>query len=157
MSNQNNPIAQALQRNEMPQQTIGSLTITSGLTTPIRSSKVLKTNAAGQLVDGGNSLLTYETLTDNKTLALTDANKVFINNSTSNYTVTLPDKDVVNFPIGTTIKIYRQNTGTLALSLQSDEFAILGGGTLAVSARYGSITIEKVASGFWMVTGNTTP
>lgn len=152
----NNPLFQSLERQEQPVFNVETLNVSSALNINETSSNVLRTNSAGKVVKS-NTILNFASLAANKTVALTDANTVYVNNTTSNYTVTIPDKTVVDFPIGTTFKIYRQNTGTLGFSMESDEFGIAGGGTLAVVARYGSITIEKISSTFWMVTGDVTP
>lgn len=152
----NNPYLDSFKNEVIPIAYFERLDVISTLNVSEKNANILRTNELGKVVQS-NTMLNFVSLTDNKTVSLKDANTVYINDTTKNYTVTIPDKDEVNFPIGTTFKIFCQNKGKVSFSMQSDEYGIAGGGTLAVSTKYGSITIEKVSSTFWMVTGDVTP
>lgn len=100
------------------------------------------------VVDGTlNSLVTENVKTASHTLQLADRDKVVAFNGTGSQTVTIPNDNTVNFPIGSIVYISRLNTGTLALSAASG-VTIAKEGTFAVNEE---IYVRKRAANYWMV------
>ena len=104
-------------------------------------------------VNGTLNALTTDTAanTADYTLALTDRDKVVLMNNTATATVTVPLNSSVAFPIGSTVYVYRANTGTVTL-------AAAAGVTLSKTGNFGSneqLTLRKRATDTWVVIDNT--
>jgi hypothetical protein len=86
------------------------------------------------------------------TLALTDRNLVTNMNSGSALNVTIPADGTVNFPIGSTLQIYRSGTGTVQL-VPAGGVTLVRSGDLSGAAyleRYEVVILRKRASNFWV-------
>lgn len=104
-------------------------------------------------IDGTLNALTTDTTarTGDYTLALTDRDKVVLMNNTATATVTVPLNSSIAFPIGSTVYVYRANTGTVTL-------AAAVGVTLSKTGNFGAneqITLRKRATDSWVVIDNT--
>lgn len=98
-------------------------------------------------VDGTlTSLVTENIKTANHTLEIADTGKVVAFNGTAAQTVTVPNDNSVNFPIGSIVYINRINSGTVTLAAAS-------GVTVSRTGTFGSyeeIYIRKRAANFWV-------
>ena len=72
------------------------------------------TTVSGTLV----SLITENTTSSSKTLALDDQGKVVActNNSPTNITITIPNDSTVNFPVGAVVYVAKIGTGAVTLA-----------------------------------------
>ena len=104
-------------------------------------------------IDGTLNALTTDTTarTTDYTLALTDRDKVVLMNNTAAATVTVPLNSSVAFPIGSTVYVYRANTGAVTL-------AAAVGVTVSKTGTFGGneqLTLRKRETDSWVVIDNT--
>ena len=104
-------------------------------------------------LDLGYKIIPQNPQTSSYTLALSDSSK-HIYHTGAAATITIPLNSVVAFPIGTTITIINNGSGTLTLSSSASIFfagtTSTGNRTLATR---GLATIIKVASDSWFISG----
>ena len=91
--------------------------------------------------------------TASHTLALADAGKLLLEDSTSAIVVTIPANATVSFPVGTEIEIARWNTGAVSITPASGVFTSSLDSLLTISGRYGVIVLKQVATNNWLVAG----
>jgi hypothetical protein len=108
------------------------------------NSKVTASQAAARIID----------VTDNKTLALSDAGTMQRLNSASNLTVTVPLESSVAYPDGTEIEITRYGTGTCTIAAASGVTINKNGSALTIKDRYTSAYLKKIADDEWLLQGN---
>ena len=101
------------------------------------------TDVAGTLTD----LRTENVKTGSHTLATADRNKVVAMNNSSNATVTIPNDNNVNFPIGSVVYINRIGSGNVELAGQAG-VTVSRTGTLA---QFEELHVRKRAANYWMV------
>lgn len=70
--------------------------------------------------------------------------------------VTIPANGTTAFPIGTTISIYNDSTSNQTISITSDTLRVAGTATTGTRtlAQYGLVTVLKVASTVWVISGS---
>jgi hypothetical protein len=91
------------------------------------------------------------------TLALTDAGDVVTMSNASANTLTIPTNASVAFDVGTQIDVAQLGAGATTITASSGvtlngvASPTTGG---AIGARYGSVTLLKLATNTWLVTGN---
>lgn len=88
------------------------------------------------------------------TLVLADSGRVIMRNNAAANTVTIPAAANVNFPVGTTIGVIQNGAGTT--TIQSATGVTINGLTsnpIAAAARWHGLTLLKVASDEWVVSG----
>lgn len=101
--------------------------------------------------DGEITVETWSTAT--KTLALSDANKLFLCASTSDQTLTIPTHDSVPLPIGTMITFLLTSTYTITFSGQSGIAITSMDGLVELKTQYGMASLIKVAVDTWQLVG----
>jgi len=88
------------------------------------------------------------------TLALADAGKIVTSANSGTQVITIPPNGTIPFPTGTQIDIY--NLGTGIASITGGTGVTLNGvstGTGAMNAQYAAVTIFKVNTNIWLMTG----
>ena len=98
--------------------------------------------------NGGITVETWNTTT--KTLALSDANKLFVCSSTGNQTVTVPLNVSVPFPIGTMITFLLKSTDKVTFmgaEVTSIDDAIV------LATLYGMASLIKINTNSWQLVG----
>jgi hypothetical protein len=88
------------------------------------------------------------------TLQLSDANEFVSCTNSSSITVTIPTNASVAFPIGTSVYIGQNGTGTVTPSATSGVTLQGSGGLLATSQQYSLIALLKVGTNTWWATGD---
>lgn len=100
---------------------------------------------------------TLVSLSASRDAALTDAGKIVVNSSSSNYTYTVKQDSDVSMPIGTEIELLRTSTGTFTVAagtgatvskLSTKLLTLAGAGAMA--------KLTKTAANTWVLTGDLT-
>jgi hypothetical protein len=103
---------------------------------------------------GGASVVTFNRQAASYTLALSDANKMVEMNVGTANNLTVPLNSSISFPTGTIIDVVQYGAGqttivaTVGVTLRS------ANNWLKINARYGAVTLVKVATDEWYVFGN---
>ena len=141
-------------------QTLTNKTLTSPtLTTPTIASFTNATHshtgaAGGGTLTAGAIYYGFNSNTGNYTLALSDAGKVVIMNSSSANTVTVPLNSSVTFPTGSVVNVVQTGsgqtsiTGSVGVTIQSE------GSKYKVKAQYGLAGVVKTDTDTWVAFGN---
>jgi hypothetical protein len=128
-------------------------------------SLVLNTNSADRMTieSTGNvvvdKLLNFAGTPSNEqtgdyTLVLTDKGKVLRINSDSDRIVTIPLNASVAFPIDTEIAILRYGTGNVDIAATAGVNLYSKNSEKAISGRYGSVALKKIATDDWVLVGS---
>lgn len=118
--------------------------------------------SANAAVYGGNldtklDKAAFQQVTASRTLALSDSGFYLSCDSTSAITITVPNDSSVNFPIGSSVEIAQENTGSVTVSgatgvnIRRYNSANTTGHLLA--GRYAATVLEKVAANEWRAFG----
>ena len=89
-------------------------------------------------------------VTDNYTLQLSDVVKVVAFDSASNFTLTVPDNDSVEFPIGTLINVYRAGTGEVDIV---GDTGVTVRNVGSISEQFGEVSLRKRDVNEWVLVG----
>ena len=89
-----------------------------------------------------------------QTLALDDANSIFVNTTSSNYTITVPPNSSVAFPIGVELAFQCQSTGTITLAQGSGVTITSLSSYKKVKASGGGAYLIKTATDAWGLIGD---
>ena len=111
------------------------------------------TGATGLTGASGPTILPQNSQSTTYTLALTDSGQhIYV---TSTTTITIPANSSVAFPIGTTISVITNSTATATIAINSDTLYLGGVGTTGsrTLSPYGMVTMLKVASTVWYISG----
>ena len=81
------------------------------------------------------------------TLISTDSNKIIESTSSSPVTISIPDKSVYNFAIGTKIDIMRYGTGTVTFSVGTDNIIRSRNNLLTIGHQYAGVSLIKRSNG----------
>ena len=94
-------------------------------------------------------------ITANKTIALTDAGRFFLVNSTSTVKIKIPTDANVAFPTGTELEFCRYNTGAVQFeAVDSDTTSIRSVNSLKkIAVQYGTVGLKKIGANKWLLTG----
>lgn len=122
----------------------------------VRGDGVVFGNDGTNLIELGYKDLPQNGQSGNYTLALSDRGKhIFFSSGTD--TCTIPANASVAFPVGSTIVIVNSTGNNLTLQITTDQLSWFQGGSTSSGTRTianGSVvTILKVASGTWVLTG----
>lgn len=103
--------------------------------------------------DGRRSILIEAGNT--RTLAESDSGDFIITTSTAATTVTIPDSATTAFTIGTEIDFIQKGSGALTISASGASVTLNGsaGGTVAVTAQWGGVSIKKIDANEWIAVG----
>lgn len=103
--------------------------------------------------DGRRSILIEAGNT--RTLAESDSGDFIITTSTAATTVTIPDSATTAFTIGTEVDFIQKGSGTLTISASGASVTLNGsaGGTVAVTAQWGGVSIKKIDANEWIAVG----
>lgn len=85
------------------------------------------------------------------TLVLADAGKIVELNVAAANTVTVPPNSSVAFPVGTLIEVSQYGAGGTTVAAGSGVTIVTPLASLAVAARYGSLSLRKRATDEWVV------
>jgi hypothetical protein len=102
------------------------------------------------------SILSQANITGNITLSSNQAGCFLYSTTSAADTITVPTNSNVAFPVGTTLTIILQGTGSLILSPQANVSMYLGGNNISSSrtvSPYGIGTLLKVGQDTWFVNG----
>lgn len=127
----------------------------TGVTTSTGSGNVVLSASpalTGTPTTGGNTIGYLELpQSTNTTLALSDSGKHLSVSSN----VTIPANGSVAFPVGSAVSIYNNSASSINISITTDTLRL--GGTTSTGTRalagYGVVTVLKVASTTWVITG----
>ena len=97
---------------------------------------------------------TVTALTDNTTLALTNAGKVLDCTNASAITVTIPANTSVAFPVDTEIAILRSGAGDVTLAAASGVTLNSDGGKKKIKAQHTAAALKKIDTDTWILIGN---
>lgn len=111
--------------------------------------------AAG-IEDDPSTRVTIVAKTASYTLAIGEASKLITMDSTSNITLTIPTNATVAFPIGTVVSVVRLNTGKVNIAGSGGVTVNSADGDLYLRSRYSAVTLTKMATDTWLVTGDLT-
>ena len=114
---------------------IGAASLTSGKVTPTEASSAITTYTASH------------------TLALADAGKLLLEDSTGTIVVTIPTNATVAFPVGTEIELVKWNTGAVIFSFASGVNWGSLDGLYTISGRYGVVVLKQFAPNIWLLAG----
>lgn len=95
-------------------------------------------------------VITANTVTDNYTLALSDAGKVVEMNAATAKTVTVPTNASAAFAVGTIIEIYAMGAGTVSI-VGDGGVTVRNAGDLA--EQYATASLRKRDTDEWVLTG----
>jgi len=97
------------------------------------------------LIEGGST----------RTLAESDAGDFIITTSTAATTVTIPDSATTAFTIGTEVDFIQKGSGVLTISASGASVTLNGsaGGSIAVTAQWGGVSIKKIDANEWIAVG----
>jgi hypothetical protein len=90
------------------------------------------------------------------TIALSDVNKMVEMDLSTGNTLSIPLNTTVNFPIGSVIMVSQYGAGQTTISGVSGVALRSVGGWLKIAARYGVVSLVKVATDEWYVYGALT-
>lgn len=104
-----------------------------------------------------HSNIPLNTQSNDYTLVLTDGEKGICNFDTvTPHTWTIPDNGSVAFPSGTAITFFNFGT-TITIAITTDSLVFMGSGAGATGSRtlaqYGQVTIVKIGSTLWTISG----
>lgn len=107
----------------------------------------------GDIVDAGGArnVYTYE-ITDDYTLALTEAGKMIMLTGKTGKTITVPDNTSAAFPIGTTFAFTQDGTGALTIAAAAGVTIRYKAG-LVLEGQYAMAAIVKTDVNTWRLTG----
>ncbi len=108
---------------------------------------------SGNIISANSGLAVEEWNTATKTLALSDANKLFLCASISDQTLTIPTHSSVPLPIGTMITFLLTHTNTVTFSGQSGIALTSMDGSRELVTQYGMASLIKVAVDTWQLDG----
>jgi hypothetical protein len=103
-----------------------------------------------------------EVLNENSsfTLALSDAGKFIVSTVTTDITVTVPSDGTINFPIGTEIEFFQDNTGKILFSSSTGVNIRTEGSNNSTGfqtlSRYSIASLKKIAGNEWRLFGSVT-
>ena len=90
-----------------------------------------------------------------RTLAEADAGDFIITTNASPVTVTIPDSATTAFTVGTEVDFIQKGAGALTISASGASVTLNGsaGGTVAVTAQWGGLSIKKIDVNEWIAVG----
>lgn len=95
-------------------------------------------------------------VSENKTLALTDAFKVLNCNNSSDITITIPANDDVEFIVSTEIAIIRNGTGNVSVAPDTGVTLNSDGSKRKIKSQYASAALKKIDTDTWILVGSLT-
>lgn len=103
---------------------------------------------------GGSSNKVVNTITENKTLLLSDSSTIIRCNNTDGLTITIPSANV--FPIGYSVDIVQINTGQVTIVGEGGEIIkkIGGTGNAILIGRFAGCSVTKLVANEWYATGD---
>lgn len=117
-------------------------------------SKITGLQTALDNKEDKNSELTVETWSTNmKTLALSDANKLFLCSYTDNQTIIIPTNADVAFPIGTMITFLLTSTYKVTFLGQTVVTLTSIDSLVELKTQYGMASLIKIATNTWQLVG----
>jgi hypothetical protein len=124
---------------------------------PVETGKYSSLHWASKAQQSAESIkqATINAVTDNYTLALTDANKLVILTAATAKVLTVPLNASVAFPIGTGIGVMRGGTGKLTVVVAVGVTVNSATG-LELVDQYSGATLIKTGTDAWILTGDTT-
>ena len=109
---------------------------------------------ANSKVEAEQASSSINTITANATLALTDAGKFIMINSSSDVTVTIPLNSSVAFPAGTEIEFCRYGSGAATFAGASGVTIVSLDSELTISDQYCTAALKKLDTDEWLLTGS---
>jgi hypothetical protein len=90
-----------------------------------------------------------------RTLAEADVGDFIITTNASPVTVTIPDSATTAFTVGTEVDFIQKGAGALTISASGASVTLNGsaGGTVAVTAQWGGLSIKKIDVNEWIAVG----
>jgi hypothetical protein len=114
----------------------------------------IKGDAGSNGADGLSYFAVVTDATTARTLALTDAKKYIRCTSSSAIAVTVPPQSSVAWAADTEIVIERAGTGSLTI-VAGAGVTLVSPRTLVADVQYSAITLKRIASDSWVVSGGT--
>jgi len=129
------------------------------LTTPTIGSFVNATHthtaaAGGGTLTAGAIYYGFNSNTGSYTLALSDAGKVVVMNSSSANTVTVPLNSSVTFPTGSVVNVVQTGSGQTSITGSAGVTIQSEGSKYKVKAQYGLAGVVKTDTDTWVAFGN---
>ena len=93
-------------------------------------------------------------VSDNKTLALTDAFKVLNCTNSTAITITIPLNSAVAFSVGAEIAIIRSGAGTVTFAVTDGVTLSSSGSKKSIKAQHESVALKKTATDAWTLVGS---
>lgn len=94
-------------------------------------------------------------ITDDDTLVLADAGRILKANLTAPKTLTIPTNGLVDFPVGTTIRIIQVNTSALTIAGDTGVTVNSLSGT-TTAGQWAEVTLTQTFVDEWVVSGDLT-
>jgi hypothetical protein len=112
-------------------------------------------NAVSYIDNNGVLITTTSNLSKSSsfTLALTDAGKLIIMNSSSTQTITIPLNSSVNFLIGTKIDFVQYGLGEIVFSPTSGVILSSSSNKRKINVRYSAASLVKIGTDEWILVG----
>jgi hypothetical protein len=101
-----------------------------------------------------DKLATFVAVSANRTLELTDANKILDFTNSVAVTVTVPTNTTIAFPIGTQIAVLRNGEGTVTFAGASGVTVNSKDSALAIAGQYASAALLKTGTDTWQLIGS---
>jgi hypothetical protein len=101
-----------------------------------------------------DKLATFVNVSANRTLELTDANKILDFTNSVAVTVTVPTNTTIAFPIGTQIAVLRNGEGTVTFAGASGVTVNSKDSALAIAGQYASAALLKTGTDTWQLIGS---
>jgi hypothetical protein len=89
--------------------------------------------------------------TGNYTLALSDAARVVAIDSSSDRTVTVPNNNTVELPVGSVVNVYRAGSGAVTVEGEAGVTVRNAGD---ISDQYGEVSLRKRGTNEWVLVGS---
>jgi hypothetical protein len=105
---------------------------------------------------GSPTYLNKSTLTGNTTMTLSQAGQFLYSTTSTAQSLTIPTNASVAFPVGTTVTVVLQGTGSVELIPASGVSLYLGGNSTSATrtvSPYGIATLLQVAANTWFING----
>ena len=127
---------------------------------PVAGSSLGGIKNGGNVVveaDGKANVQLYSSIvsvTVNKTLALTDAQKTLDCSNTSDITITIPTNSSVAFTVGTELEVIQTATNKITIAKGTGVTVISKDDKLSLDAKGTALTLKKLATDTWFLAGD---
>lgn len=140
---------------------VGTASFSKGILDNYNSSgttySLLAIDSTGKIKWQQALALQFNTITTNYTLSLNDAGRMISVTSSSVTLITVPTNASVAFPIGSWVTITQYDTGGVTFVGAGGVTVNSKSGYLSIAAQYVTVTLTKMGTNAWILTGDLIP